>query len=230
MMADRGLRATPQRAGRIRRDLSILQALDWAFRVECAGMDFAEATRGEGDRVGVSTVWVMMQRGALGCQIDGGGTSAPHDDAQIIASYLAALPVARGGRAMAAQIASLARLGMVPDWMPDARPACVPRAWSGKGGRFARTEVVGRIVTKRRGREVVHDVLCCPVTYTSTAAQIGRARRNYLDWWGALLDLRGDLVVGQALRTIRLTAAMPPLSPWIRPDAVVTPLVDVGES
>ena len=227
MVVPAGPRAPSAPCPVLRRDLSILQALDWAFRVEFARLEFDEGA--DGARAGVSTVWVMMQRGAIGCQIDGGGVSAAHDDAQIIASYLAALPVARGGRGMAAYIASLARSGLHPDWMQDLRPRCVPREWTqNQHGPRARAEVLRSSNSMDRGRKVERDEHWCPVMYTPSAAQIGAARRNYLDWWGALLDLRGDLIVGRALRTIRLTRALPPLNPWLAPDDAIGGLDDTG--
>ena len=198
------------------RAMGIRVALEWAFGVEHAGLDFDDL-RPDGARPGVSTIWVMIHRGQLGCQIDGGGRSRAADDAETIAIAVANLPVALGGRAMAAEIAALARAGLAPDWMPDARPRCVPCEWRNtKHGLFARAEVVRVETTLYRGRKVEHDVLACPVTFVPTSQQIAAARRRYLDWYGALLHLRADL--GHALARIRLTDAMPPLTPW-RADA-----------
>lgn len=216
------------RMGAVKRELSILQALDWAFRVECAQLDFGDDGR-EGQRPGISTVWVMMQRGAVGCQIDGGGRSLPHDDAQTIAGVVAALSVARGGPGMALQMAEFARAGVQPDWMRDARPRCVPRNWtSNQYGPNAKAEVFETITTRHRGRKVKRDVMWCPVTWTPSAAQIARARRHYLDWWGALIDVRADLILNQALRAIRLTAVLPPMTPWAPQDDAACELLDTG--
>lgn len=197
-----------------KRDMSIRAALEWAFGTEHAQIDFDDLAP-EGARPGTSTIWVMMQRGQLGCQIDGGGRSRSADDAETIAIALAALPVALGGKAMAVEIAALARAGAAPDWMPDARPRCVPREWcrENQHGASARTVVVETIVTQNRGRKTQYHVLACPVTFVPTAQQISMARRRYLDWYGALLHLRADLVAA-GLTRIRLTHAMPPLAPW----------------
>jgi hypothetical protein len=195
-----------------KRELSIRAALEWAFAVEHAQLDFDDLAP-EGARPGVSTIWVMMQRGQLGCQIDGGGRSRAADDAETIAIAMANLPAALGGKPMAAEMAALARAGAAPDWMPDASPRCVPCEWRNtKHGLFARTEVVRVETVLYRGRKTDHDVLACPVTFVPTGQQIAMARRRYLDWYGALLHLRADL--GHALTRIRLTDTMPPLTPW----------------
>lgn len=196
-----------------KRAMSIRAALEWAFGVEHARLDFDDLAP-QGARPGVSTIWVMMQRGQLGCQIDGGGSSRAADDAETIAIALANLPVALGGKPMAAEIATLARAGLAPDWMPDASPRCVPREWTKENqyGAFAKTVVIETITTQHRGRKAQFQVLACPVTFVPSAQQIGMARRRYLDWYGALLHLRADLA--RALTQIRLTDAMPPLTPW----------------
>lgn len=195
-----------------KREMSIKAALEWAFGTEHAQLDFDDAPQGA--RPGMSTIWLMMQRGALGCQIDGGGASKVADDADTIAASLANLPIALGGKSMAADMAGWARVGATPDWMPDATPRCVPVAWRNtKHGYFARSEVVAKEIITYRGRKTEYEVLACPVTYTPTAQQIGMARRRYLGWYGALLHLRYDLG-GDVLTRIRLTDTMPSLSPW----------------
>ena len=195
-----------------KRALSIMAALEWAFAVERVSIEFDEFAEPRG----CDTVWRLMQRGMVGCKVDGGGTSARHDDAEVIASHLAQLPVGSGGMGMAVQIASYARAGAKPDWMRDAAPRCVPTATRlTKHGMFACTEVVSKVETLHRGRKHLHEVLVCPVTYRPSAAQIGAARRHYLDWWGALLELRHQVMV-TGLRTIAITDAMPPMTPWIK--------------
>jgi len=200
-----------------RRAMSVVQALEWAFAVEHAQLDFEGDQAPEGYGCGVSTVWVIMQRGNLGCDIDGGGRSSPASDADIIAAAVAALPTEHGGRGMAVQIAEYARAGRVPDWMPDARPRVVPVDWrETKHGRFARTEVVERISYRHRGRLLSRDVLCCPVRIVPTASQIAAARRNYLNWCGAILHLQWWL--SGALDGIDLTGDLPALTPWRKGD------------
>ncbi len=207
-------RATQQLARPAKRPMSVALALGWAFGAECARLDFDEVNP-DARTVGCDPIWRMMQQHALGCRVDGGGTSPAADDADVIASIVARLPVALGGKAMADQIAKLARVGAAPDWMPDATPRCVPRDGFRltKHGEFARTECVGQVKTLYRGRKVVHYVVACPVSYRPSAAQISAARRAYLDWWGALLHLQAELR-SCGLATIEVTRDMPPMTPW----------------
>lgn len=205
-------------AGRApRRDMTIRAALEWAFATEKVSLGFDDI--GADAAPGVDTVWVMMQRGVLGCRIDGGGRSLGHDDAEVIASILAELPPAQGGRGMAVQMAGLARAGRAPDWMPGAVPKCLPVGWhQNRHGRRAVTEVIGTATDLRRGRRVEVPIALCPVTYAPTQAQIAAARRAYLGWIGALMWLRHE--VGLAgLRTIAITPGLPPMTPWAAPGA-----------
>lgn len=200
---------------------SVLQMLEWAFAREKVQLRPETELQPEGHRPGISTIWVMMQRGDLGCKIDGGGVSHPHEDAEVVAAVLANLPEGLGGFRMALQIAELARLGAMPDAMVQARPRCVPVAWRNTShGLRAETAVVDVIKHRHRGRVVERVVTCCPVTYTPSAAQIARARRAWLDWYGALHDVRCSLQACGMLRRHVVTDAMPPLEPWkvaIRP-------------
>ena len=208
---------------RAKREMSIEQALNWAFGAECASMDFAEEASPDSYRQAVSSAWLVAQRGMLGCAIDGGGRSLPAHDAEMIASAVAALPAEHGGRGMAVQIASLARAGLRPDCMAGARPRCVPREWRmSKHGRFARIEVVGEVTHVHRGRKITRAVEACPVTYSPSAAQIAAARREYLLWWGALLHIGHELRTLDILETIRLTRDMPPMMPWKAVDRTST--------
>ncbi|WP_276946608.1 hypothetical protein [Haematobacter massiliensis] len=202
-------------AGRIveagTRPMGIFEALHWAFAVEHARLLF--------DRPSVSTgrdsVAAVAARGALGVAVDGGGRSDPHPDADEIALAVTRLPSNRGGQAMAEQIARLARGGIVPDWYRDETPRVIPAGVRRtKHGLFAETQIVGEVSYRYRGREVTADVVMCPVTYAPSAAVIAAARRNYLDWWSALLHVAHELSVGRRLCRIDLTAAMPPMSPW----------------
>lgn len=208
----------------ISRPMSIQRALEWAFCDECARLEFDEIAETAGSvRVGVDSIWVLMQRGLLGCQIDGGGQSEPASDAQVIASILGQMPVEHGGRSMAISMAEMARGGMVPDYMRDASPAYHPEAvsqnqhgWSAKTEDSAHLGSRGWLPVERKGRKgrvVKEPVLYCPVYVSPTASQIARARRQYLQWWAALLWLRSEIS-----RFMPITDAMPPLSPWRRTD------------
>lgn len=194
-----------------KREMSVRQALEWAFAAERVSIEFDEMADGPPD---TDTVWRLMQRGLLGCKIDGGGRSLGHDDAEVIASLVARLDVAAGGRGMAVELARLARAGMAPDWMPGAVPRCVPRDTRlTKHGLFARTEVAGQVVSTHRGRKVVRDVLCCPVTFHPSGARITSARKAYGSWWLALQTLQGPLRRA-GLRTVEITQDLPHRAPW----------------
>lgn len=212
MMAD-GSRF-PVAAARGLRDLSVVKALEWAFAVEQVSIEFDEGNP-DAYTVGCDPIWRMMRQAELGCRVDGGGTGARADDAEVIASIVARLPVPNGGRGMAVLVAHYARACTLPDPMVGALPRVVPRdGWRlSKHGEFAKTEVVGTVSTVYRGRKTVHDLVACPISYAPSAAQISAARRGYLDWWGALLHLRHELATC-GLATIRVTQDMPPMTPW----------------
>ena len=214
-------------AAPIRLSLGIQQALEWAFGREKAQLDLGTLDPENPDRRVVGTEWVIYQRHLLGATVDSSGPrwggSMPHHDAEVIAAFVAALPEAFGGRAMAARIAELAAAGITPDWMPGANTRCVPAQWKdSRYGRFARTEIVPPATPCRwrsigygkNGRKVRREPTWCPVTYTPTAQQIGRARRAYLDWWGALLHIGTELRSCDMLGRIEVTSAMPRMTPW----------------
>lgn len=197
-----------------RRAMSIMQALHWAFGTECAWVDFDEQENPDAYIVGCDNIWRLMRMAELGCRVQGGGVSPAADDAEIIAAVTSRLPVAQGGRTMAAIVASHARNLTSPDWMAGAQPRCVPVAWfTNRHGTTAKTEVIRKEVVQVRGRKVQHDVLCCPVTFAPSSADIAKARRHYLAWWGALMFLRDELA-SLDLGSVEITRHMPPMQPW----------------
>lgn len=207
--------ATPR--GAAPREISILGLIEWAFQRECASLDFDELASTAGERPSVSPLWVLAERRHIGCKIDGGGTSEPHPDADIVASALAALPDARGGRRMAIWIAELARAGLRPDWMKGAVTRCVPvEIQQHKHGVFAKSEPCGTVKVLSRGRIKEVELRWCPVTFTPTAQQIAGARRAYLNWWDALHDLRFQFQCYGGLTAWRVIDDMPPRQPWIK--------------
>jgi hypothetical protein len=195
----------------VKREMSIKAALEWAFAAELASVDFDEIRDHPG---GVDTIWRLMQRGRLGCKVDGGGRTQRHDDAEVIASFVGNLGPELGGRGMAVRIAQLARCCDVPDWMPGASPRCVPvEVVQNAHGVFAKTKVVGHVEVLKRGRKKTVEVLACPVDFTPRAETIAAARREYTAWWCALLELRVNLMHA-GLRTVAITQQMPRRRPW----------------
>ena len=201
--------------------MSVQQALEWAFGKERAQLELPERPdpdHGKGQGFGLE--YVLMQRAALGCQIDGGQykpSSYTHEDAEVIAAIVARLPDSLGGIRMALRIAELARAGLTPDWMPGAVPQCVPRETrENQHGVRAVTEVVGteRVLTRGKWRTV--NVLICPVTWRPHPEQIASARRGYEEWWQALGSLKAGLVAGGLLREVQLTTVMPSHRPWVK--------------
>ncbi len=207
---------------RMKRALGVQAALEWAFRVEKARLELPEPQDMTRERSGFGLEYVLMQRAALGCRIDGGQhkrSSYTHADAEVIAATVAGLPDSLGGIRMAIRVAELARAGLTPDWMPGVVPRCVPvETRRNQHGERAVTEVVGseRILSRGRWRTV--DVLACPVTWRPHPEQIAAARRGYHDWWLALDWVRGGLIAGGMLREVEVTAVMPKAKPW-DPDA-----------
>lgn len=216
MKHDRSLhaRAGHHGSGRPKRSMSVQQALEWAFRVEHAQLELPappDPERGQGFGFGIE--YVLMQRAALGCKIDGGQYkmgSYTHEDAEVIAATVAGMPDSLGGKRMAIRVAELARAGLTPDWMPGAVPRCVPvETKRNQHGERATTIVVGTERVLSRGKWRIVEVLACPVTFSPHPQQIEAARRAYSDWWRALSWVRDGLIAGCMLREIDVTEPMP---------------------
>ncbi len=210
------------RAGgaRVKRALGVQAILEWAFRVEKAQLELPLPKDVSEEGFGFGMEYVLQQRGALGCKVDGGQhkmgsyTSA---DAEVVAATLAGMPDSLGGKRMAIYIAELARAGMTPDWLPDAVPRCVPvETKTNQHGERASTIVVGTERVLSRGKWRMVEVLACPVTWRPHPEQIAFARRGYEDWWQALDWVREGLVVGRMLQEVVVAAAMPKVRPWER--------------
>ncbi|MCG6560721.1 hypothetical protein MB818_21160 [Ruegeria sp. 1NDH52C] len=203
---------------RVKRALGVQAALEWAFRVEKAQLELPVPQDPDEEGFGFGLEYVLLQRAALGCKIDGGqhkiGTYT-HEDAEVIAATVAGLPDSLGGKRMAIRVAELARAGLSPDWMPGAVPRCVPvEVKRNQHGERATTVVVGTERVLSRGKWRTVDVLACPVTYVPHPHQIEAARRAYEDWWQALGWVRDGLIEGGMLRTVEVTEAMPKVRPW----------------
>jgi len=208
------------RAGgrRVKRALGVQAALEWAFRVEKAQLELPLPQDVTEEGFGFGLEYVLLQRAALGCKVDGGQHKIGgyvHEDAEVIAATVAGLPDSLGGKRMAIRVAELARAGLTPDWMPGAVPRCVPvEVKRNRHGERASTIVVGteRVLIKGKWRSV--EVRACPVRFSPDQRQIDGARQAYEDWWRALGWVRDGLIEGQMLREVDVTKAMPKDRPW----------------
>ena len=204
--------------GRGKRALGVQAALEWAFRVEKAQLELPPPSDIEEEGFGFGLEYVLLQRAALGCNVDGGQHKIGgyvHEDAEVIAATVAGMPDNLGGKRMAIRVAELARAGLTPDWMPEAVPRCVPvDVKQNQHGERASTTVVGteRMLSRRKWRTV--EVLACPVTWRPHREQIDAARRAYDNWWRALDWLREGLISGRMLREVEVTGVMPRDRPW----------------
>lgn len=202
-----------------RRAMTIRAALEWAFATEHAQLDFAEEL-GDNARPGISTIWTIMQRGHLGCSVDGGGHSLPHHEADMIASAVAHLPQHLGGRGMAVLVAECARAGQPPDWRTEP-PRWTAREWKGRHmahGLDAETELVGVEVIVSRGRQRHIPVYACPIKLTVSHERIIAARERYTAWRAALSHLAVDL--RGRLDEVQILPGLPPATPWAEPASV----------
>ena len=203
---------------KVKQALGVQAILEWAFRVEKAQLELPLPKDVSEEGFGFGMEYVLLQRGALGCKVDGGQHkmgSYTHADAEVVAATLAGMPDSLGGRRMAIYVAELARGGITPDWLPGAVPRCVPaETKTNQHGERASTIVVGteRVLSRGKWRSV--EVLACPVTWRPHPEQIASARRGYEDWWQALDWVRDGLKVGHMLREVEVTTAMPKLRPW----------------
>ncbi|MGB2203177.1 MAG: hypothetical protein ACPH5G_17745 [Pseudooceanicola atlanticus] len=203
-------------------EMSVRQALEWAFLTERASMDADEigAVAGFGFR-GRGAEAVIEERFHLGKRkIDTSfGRSEPAEDAQLVASVLRnELPWYA-----ATWIADLARAGRAPVEMVFETPRLNPVEWHtnqhGRRGRTADAAELGAFGWKpvrrrnRKGIIVAEKVEYTPCHWSPTWSQIAAARRAYLDWWGHLLTIQYALRAAGP-RRFSVTKEMPPLSPW----------------
>ena len=224
MKHDRNLHSASRQAGhgRPKRIMTVQQALEWAFRTECAQLDLPEPPDPErGQGFGFGLEYVLMQRAALGCKIDGGRYKLgdyTHEDAEVIAATVSGMPDSLGGKRMAIRVAELARAWLTPDWMPGAVPRCVPVEMKrNRHGDHATTVVVGTERVLSRGKWRTVEVRACPVTYSPYPEQIEGARRAYTDWRRALAWVRDGLADGGMLREVEIMTTMPRVKPWNAP-------------
>jgi len=208
------------RAGgrRVKRALGVQALLEWAFRVERAQLELPPPKDVVEEGFGFGMEYVLMQRAALGCKVDGGQHkmgSYTHADAEVIAATVAGMADSLGGIRMAISVAEMARAGITPDWMPGAVPRCVPvDIKRNRHGDRAVSVVVGteRVMVSGKWRTI--EVRACPVNWRPHPEQIASARRGYEDWWQALDWVRDGLVAGGMLREMEVPDTMPKVRPW----------------
>lgn len=202
-----------------KRALGVQAVLEWAFRVEKAQLELPVRRDVDEEGSGFGLEYVLMQRAALGCKVDGGQHkmgSYTHADAEVVAATVAGMPESLGGIRMAISVAELARAGITPDWMPGVVPRCVPvETKQNQHGERASTIVVGieRVLSRGKWRTV--EVLACPVTWRPYPEQIASARQGYEDWLLALGWVREGLQAGGMLREVQVTDVMPKVRPWL---------------
>jgi hypothetical protein len=203
---------------KVKRTLGVQAALEWAFGVEKAQLELPLPKDVTLEGFGFGLEYVLLQRAALGCQIDGGQHkigSHTHEDAEVIAATVGGIPDSLGGMRMALRVAELARAGLTPDWMPGVKPRCVPmETKNNQHGERATTIVVGTERVKTRGKWRTVEVLACPITWRPHPEQIVSARRGYDEWWLTLDWIRDGLLAGRMLREVEVTNSMPKMQPW----------------
>ena len=206
---------------KVKRALGVQAALEWAFRVEKAQLELPPPKIVTEEGFGFGLEYVLLQRAALGCKVDGGQHkvgSYTHADAEVIAATVAGMPDSLGGIRMAISVAEMARAGITPNWMPGAAPRCVPVDMKrNRHGERAVSVVVGTEKVLVSGKWRTIEVRACPVTWRPHPEQIASARRGYEDWWQALGWLRDGLMAGRMLREMEMETTMPKEKPWKSP-------------
>jgi hypothetical protein len=211
--------------GKAKRALSVQAALTWAFRDECASLDFGEIETLTGEASGFGMEYVMIEQARLGCRVDGGGRSDPHSDAEVIASTVSALSIGSGGKWMANRIAECAQRSEGFEWGRGRVSKYVPvETRFNQHGERAKKAMAHEYDPQcgwqpwqrqnRKGKMVRAVSYCTPVVFSPSGAQVAAWRRGYLNWWGALFEIANELNRFNGLSTITLTETMPPLRPW----------------
>ena len=217
MMRGQGRRVGAAQRGAGKREVTILQLLEWAFRKEKVRIDFEQGAgeRPQGALKGYGMEYLLVKQAELGCRVQGGGTSEQHPDADLVADALAVLPEGVGGRRMALVLAELARTGETMGWGSDLAPQVQPVEWKQtKHGLFAATEACGKARYESRGKVREVELRCCPVTIENHPRDQARARRDYLLYWSALKELRDSFQICRQLTAHQVTEGLPPMKPW----------------
>ena len=118
-------------------------------------------------------------------------------------------------------IAALARSGLNPDIgsEPTVRPEAKTTNRHGTCAKKADAAELGaqgwpnKQTLGRKGRLITHKVEYCPVVIRPSAAEQAALRRDYLRWWGALLDLKSAMRISHLTSHV-IIDTMPPRPPW----------------
>lgn len=197
-------------------DVSVREILEWAFRVEQAQLELPRQHEEQIYARGFGMEYVMIQRAMLGCQVQGGGSSEPHEDAEAVAAIVANLTEKAGGLRMAIRVSEFARAGREPDCMADVTPRIEPVEWQTTAyGRKAKAQTLEEIKIYIKGKLRPRTVQWCPVMLIPSHAVIARARADYRDWWFALSEIRRNLQASGMLRTFTVNDRMPAMEPWV---------------
>ena len=197
--------------------ISVRGLLEWAFGVEFASLEYDWLDEFTGGYPSKSIVAVIGEQLALGDEPGVGvrvdtsiGRSLPHDDAEIVAAVLRmAVPWSQ-----AVRVAEFSAAFSLPKWDLGAQ-RIEPREWSreNQSGARGKTEVCRVVKYRSRGRIRERKDFWVPCRWVPTASQIAKARREYLDWWGALLAVQAGLN-GVELQRFEMTSQLPPMQPW----------------
>lgn len=198
--------------------VGVRQLLEWAFASECAQLDYDEVGEASGGvRPALDSCERVRQQLELGARQGEGvrvdrsfGRSLPHNDAEMVATVLR-----NSVRwSLAIEVASYARARRVPRW--DLGPQrVVPVEWSKRNqlGVMGKATVCQTVSYWCRGRLRKRDELWVPVKLEPSTASVAAARRDYLEWWGALLDV-WSVLRRLDLELFVVADAMPPMEPW----------------
>jgi hypothetical protein len=210
-----------------RRSIDIWGLVVWAFQREAAQLDLQRTGFAESCITGfgyASMTAIIAEHEQLGCRVDGGGSSDPHPDADMVASAVSVLSEGCGGQRMALIIAEHARANTLPDWR--VKTSIEPREMnSNQHGHMAKTADASELFqtgwpaqerVNRKGVRVTEPVMYCPVVVRGGAAQMAARRRHWLLFRAALLELRTSFQFGNDLTSWIVGDQLPPLRPWYK--------------
>jgi len=203
------------RDDRGRRLIGVRGLLEWAFGTEFASLEYDELDGGFvpsfGNEYRIMQQLALGKEPGIGVRVDTSfGRSHPHDDAELVASVLRHSVEWH----LAVRVAEFARTCRAPVW--DLGPQHLrPKVWGKENqhGSMGKAEVYREVTYVSRGRRRTRKDMWVPCIVTPSVAEIAAARRAWLDWWGALLAVRGGLRHVELTRWC-VTDRMPQMTPW----------------